>query len=82
MRVEYLKIEEIKKVMYKMDADKSATSAVEMFSPFTQEIRSNKGMFKKPPPMNRYATKDTKKYYAFHEKTGHETQIVGGRRSR
>ncbi|XP_074374821.1 uncharacterized protein LOC141715244 [Apium graveolens] len=36
-------------------------------------VNSNKGMFKKPPKMNRFGTKDTKKYCAFHEQTGHET---------
>ncbi|XP_074374652.1 uncharacterized protein LOC141715066 [Apium graveolens] len=36
-------------------------------------VNSNKGMFKKPPKMNRFGTKDTKKYYTFHEQTGHET---------
>ncbi|XP_074336451.1 uncharacterized protein LOC141673597 [Apium graveolens] len=37
------------------------------------DVNSIKGMFKKPPKMNRFGTKDTKKYYAFHEQTGHET---------
>ncbi|XP_074347080.1 uncharacterized protein LOC141685902 [Apium graveolens] len=36
-------------------------------------VNVNKGVFKKPPKMNRFGTKDTNKYCAFHEQTGHET---------
>ena len=36
-------------------------------------INANKGMFKKPPPLSRFATRDTRKYCDFHEQTGHET---------